>query len=143
MPSKVSRDKLISTARTLLKFGNCDIPPATLVAAVKSALGLKSKKQAQHLITQVAKCLYNRKDVEEIVVKVVEAIEKTLIANLGDPDFSLKLYSFGKFTIRHKRGIYRKIPFTGETIKTSDKRKIKFVTLGNLRKEETNTNTKQ
>jgi len=36
---------------------------------------------------------------------------------------------FGKFLVRHKSGILRKIPLTGETILTKDKRKIRFVGL--------------
>ena len=36
---------------------------------------------------------------------------------------------FGKFLVRHKSGILRKTSFTGETILTKDKRKIRFVSL--------------
>ena len=51
--------------------------------------------------------------------------------------FTLKLGSFGKFSVRHKPGILRKIPFTGETILTKDRRKVRFVSLGSLRQCET------
>jgi nucleoid DNA-binding protein len=47
-----------------------------------------------------------------------------------------KLGSFGKFSVRHKAGILRRIPFTGETILTKDRRKVTFVSLGNLRQHE-------
>jgi len=60
----------------------------------------------------------------------------TLLNNLEPDGFTLKLGSFGKFSVRHKPGILRKIPFTGETILTKDRRKITFVSLGNLRHRE-------
>jgi nucleoid DNA-binding protein len=90
-----------------------------LTARVQLALNLSTKKEAENFI-----------DV------VISALEQTLLNNLGTDKFSLKLNSFGKFTVRHKPGIYRKIPFTGETKMTSAKRKIKFVSLGELRKNE-------
>jgi nucleoid DNA-binding protein len=80
--------------------------------------------------------LATKKDAENTVNKVIKALEETLLDNLSIDKFSLKLNSFGKFTVRHKPGIYRKIPFTGKTKLTSAKRKIKFVTLGDLRKNE-------
>jgi nucleoid DNA-binding protein len=49
---------------------------------------------------------------------------------------SKKLGSFGKFSVRHKPGILRKIGFTGETIQTKPLRKIKFLSLGALRQRE-------
>lgn len=80
--------------------------------------------------------LETKKEAEAILNTVVKAIEDTLLENLTNDQFSLKLNSFGKFTVRHKPGILRKIPFTGETKMTSPKRKIKFVSLGPLREEE-------
>ena len=50
--------------------------------------------------------------------------------------FTLKLNGFGKFYVRHKPGIRRKIGFTGETIQTKMRRKIMFVSLGMLRRRE-------
>ena len=67
---------------------------------------------------------------------VVTALEATLLNNLHTDKFTLKLGSFGKFSVRHKAGILRKIPFTGETIFTKDRRKITFVSLGTLRQHE-------
>ena len=90
-----------------------------LTARVQQALTLTTKKEAEHIIDTV-----------------ITALEQTLLNNLATNKFSLKLNSFGKFTVRHKPGIYRKIPFTGETKMTLSKRKIKFVTLGNLRQSE-------
>jgi len=90
-----------------------------LTARVQDALKLSTKKEAEHILDTV-----------------ITALEQTLLANLSEDKFSLKLNSFGKFTVRHKPGIYRKIPFTGETKMTSAKRKVKFVTLGILRQSE-------
>ena len=90
-----------------------------LTARVEDALKLTTKKEAEHVLDTV-----------------ITALEQTLLANLSEDKFSLKLNSFGKFTVRHKPGIYRKIPFTGETKMTSAKRKVKFVTLGILRQSE-------
>jgi nucleoid DNA-binding protein len=87
-----------------------------LVVRVQQALALPTKKEA-----------------EMVVDTVITALEVTLLNNLSTDGFTLKLGSFGKFSVRHKPGILRKIPFTGETILTKDRRKITFVSLGNLR----------
>lgn len=50
--------------------------------------------------------------------------------------FTLKLGSFGKFSVRHKAGIRRKVGFSGEIIQTKMLRKVKFISLGNLRRQE-------
>jgi nucleoid DNA-binding protein len=90
-----------------------------LAARVQQALSLPTKKQA-----------------EMIVDTVIAALEATLLNNLGTDGFTLKLGSFGKFSVRHKPGILRKIPFTGETILTKDRRKVRFISLGALRQRE-------
>jgi len=90
-----------------------------LAARVQQALMLPTKKQA-----------------EQIVDVVIASLESTLLNNLGTNGFTLKLGSFGKFSVRHKPGILRKIPFTGQTILTKDKRKVRFVSLGVLRQSE-------
>jgi nucleoid DNA-binding protein len=90
-----------------------------VIAKVQAKLSLPTKKEAENVLNQV-----------------VAAVEDTLLENLVNNQFSLKLNSFGKFTVRHKPGILRKIPFTGETKLTSAKRKIKFVSLGPLREQE-------
>lgn len=87
-----------------------------LAARVQHALALPTKKEA-----------------EMVVHTVVAALEATLLNNLGTNGFTLKLGSFGKFSVLHKPGILRKIPFTGETILTKDRRKVRFVSLGALR----------
>ena len=87
-----------------------------LASRVQQALMLPTKKQAEHVV-----------DV------VIASLEETLLNNLAVDGFTLKLGSFGKFSVRHKSGIRRRIPFTGETILTKDKRKIRFISLGELR----------
>jgi len=98
----------------------------------------KSKAGREELTQRVQQALSlpTKKEAENVIDTVLSALEATLLSNLDKDKFSLKLNSFGKFTIRHKPGIYRKIPFTGETKMTSAKRKVKFVTLGELRKNE-------
>jgi len=90
-----------------------------LAARVQQALALPTKKQA-----------------EMVMDAVFAALEATLLNNLVTDGFTLKLGSFGKFSVRHKPGILKKIPFTGETILTKDKRKVRFVSLGALRQHE-------
>jgi len=90
-----------------------------LAARVQQALMLPTKKQA-----------------EQIVYVVIDSLEATLLNNLGADGFTLKLNSFGKFSVRHRPGILRKVPFTGQTVLTKDKRKIRFVSLGALRQQE-------
>jgi len=85
---------------------------------------------------QQALMLSTKKEADMIVETVVAALEATLLNNLGTDGFTLKLGSFGKFCVRHRPGILRKIPFTGETIMTKARRKVRFVTLGSLRQRE-------
>jgi nucleoid DNA-binding protein len=87
-----------------------------LVIRVQQAMELPTKKQAA-----------------QIVDVVIASLEETLLSNLAYDGFTLKLGSFGKFSVRHKCGILRKIPFTGKTTLTNDKRKVRFVSLGALR----------
>ena len=61
---------------------------------------------------QQALALPTKKEAEMIVETVVAALEVTLLNNLGTDGFTLKLGSFGKFSVRHKPGIRRKIGFT-------------------------------
>ena len=90
-----------------------------LAARVQQALALPTKKEA-----------------EMVVDTVVAALEATLLNNLETNGFMLKLGSFGKFSVRHKAGILRKIGFSGETIQTKALRKVKFVSLGSLHQRE-------
>jgi len=79
---------------------------------------------------QQALALLTEKETEYIVDAVIGSLEATLLNNLATNGFTLKLNSFGKFSVRHKPGILRKIPFTGETILTKDRRKVRFVNPG-------------
>ena len=90
-----------------------------LAARVQRALSLGTKKEA-----------------ERVVDTVVTALEATLLNHLDTDGFALKLGSFGKFSVRHKPGIYRKVGFSGQTIQTKALRKVKFIGLGNLRRQE-------
>ena len=82
---------------------------------------------------QQAMELLTKKEAEMIVNTVVSCIEHTLVNNLGTNGFTMKLNSFGKFSVRHRPGILRRIPFTGETKLTKTRRKIRFISLGTLR----------
>lgn len=98
----------------------------------------KSKAGREELtsLVQQALNLPTKKEAEKVIDRVITALETVLVNNLANDQFTLKLNRFGKFSIRHKPGIYRKIPFTGETKMTNAKRKVKFVTLGLLRQRE-------
>ena len=85
---------------------------------------------------QQALLLTTKKQAAQVVRVVVQCLEATLLNNLGTDGFTLKLDSFGKFSVRHKAGILRRIPFTGETILTRDRRKVRFVSLGELRQRD-------
>jgi len=67
---------------------------------------------------------------------VIGCLEDTLLNHLSADGFTLKLNGFGKFSVRHRPGIRRKIGFSGQTIQTKALRKVKFVSLGSLRQRE-------
>ena len=85
---------------------------------------------------QIALSLPTKKEAEHVVNTVITSLETTLLNHLGMDGFTLKLKSFGKFSVRYRPGIRRKIGFTGETIQTKMKRKIRFISLGALRRQE-------
>jgi nucleoid DNA-binding protein len=85
---------------------------------------------------QTALSLATKKEAEYVVNAVIRSLEATLLNNLDTDGFTLKLNGFGKFSVRHKPGILRKIGFTGETIQTKALRKIKFLSLGAVRQRE-------
>lgn len=93
-------------------------------------------RQELAALVQQALALPTKKEAEMVVEAVVTALEATLLNNLHTDGFTLKLGCFGKFSVRHKPGIRRKIGFSGETLMTKDRRKVSFVTLGNLRQQE-------
>jgi nucleoid DNA-binding protein len=85
---------------------------------------------------QTALSLPTKKEAEQVINTVIGSLETTLLDNLGTDGFTLKLNGFDKFSIRHKPGILMRIPFTGETILTKMKRKIRFISFGVLRQWE-------
>jgi nucleoid DNA-binding protein len=97
-----------------------------------------SVRGAEELAARVQQALTlpTKKEAEMVVETVVAALEATLLSNLGMDGFTLKLGSFGKFYVRHKPGTCRKIGFSEVTIQTKALRKVKFVSLGNLRQRE-------
>jgi nucleoid DNA-binding protein len=83
---------------------------------VRETLGLSSDREANNVVNVVTSSI------------VTVIIEKN--------GFTLKLPGFGKFAVRHKTGKMRKIPLTGETKRTADKRKVKFTALSDIRELE-------
>jgi nucleoid DNA-binding protein len=88
------------------------------------------------LRVQTALSLPTKKDAEQVVNTVIQSLETTLLNNLGTDGFTLKLNGLGKFSVRHRPGIHRKIGFSGQTILTKMRRKIRFISLGMLRRHE-------
>jgi nucleoid DNA-binding protein len=87
---------------------------------VKTSLGLKTKK-----------------DAERTTLAVVDAVSSLLTTNIGTDGYSVKVPVLGRFTVKHVAGKLRKNPFkSGQLIQTSDKRKIKFASLGEFRELE-------
>jgi len=80
--------------------------------------------------------LETKKEAEIAVRAVIDALEQTLLNNLSIEGFSLKLGGFGKFKVRHLKATTRRLGFSGETVTTKPKRKVKFVPLGMLRMSE-------
>jgi nucleoid DNA-binding protein len=92
----------------------------------------------QSVATLVRKALNLSSDREanNVVNVVTDSIVAVLTASIEVDGFTLKLPSFGKFEVRHKQGKMRKIPLTGKTQMTADKRKVKFIPLARLRELE-------
>ena len=67
---------------------------------------------------------------------VLDSIIATLNANINVDGFTLKLASFGKVLVKHKKGRVRKLPLTGEARMTANKRKVRFYPLSQLRELE-------
>jgi nucleoid DNA-binding protein len=85
---------------------------------------------------QNALSLPTKKEAEMVADAVIAALEATLLNNLGTDGFALKLNGFGKFYVRHKPGILRRVGFSGQSIQTKALRKVKFISLGLLRQQE-------
>jgi nucleoid DNA-binding protein len=90
-----------------------------LTERVQAGLTLSTKKEAAHIVNAV-----------------IRSLETTLLNNLGTNGFTLKLNGFGKFSVIHKSGILKRVGFTGKTVQTKMKRKIRFISLGTLRQRE-------
>lgn len=88
------------------------------------------------LNVQIALSLATKKDAERVVNSVIQSLEATLLNNLETDGFTLKLNGLGKFSVCHRRGIQRRIGFSGQMIHTKMRRKIRFVSLGTLRRHE-------
>jgi nucleoid DNA-binding protein len=88
------------------------------------------------LRVQTAMSLPTKKNAEHVVNTVIQSLETTLLNNLETDGFTLKLNGFGKFSVRHRAGIQRRIGFSGQTIQTKMRRKVRFVSLGMLRRHE-------
>ena len=97
-----------------------------------------SVRGREELVVRVQQglALPTKKEAEMVVDTVVAALEATLLNNLATDGFTLKLDRFGKFSVRHKPGILRRVGFSGQTIQTKAVRKIRFVSLGRLRQRE-------
>ena len=80
--------------------------------------------------------LETKKEAEVAIGAVIDGLEQTLLNNLSTEGFSLKLGGFGKFKVRHLKATTRRVGFSGETVTTKAKRKVKFVPLGMLRLSE-------
>ncbi len=87
-------------------------------------------------MVQRALSLGTKKEAERVVTTVILSLETTLLNHLDRDGFTLKLNRFGKFYVRHKPGIRRKVGFSGQTIQTKLLRKVKFISLGILRQRE-------
>jgi nucleoid DNA-binding protein len=85
---------------------------------------------------QAALCLATKKEASDLANVVISCLEDTLVEHLAEDGFCLKLNGVGKFTVRHRPSMRRKIGFSGETRRISPKRKVKFIVLGRLRQLE-------
>ena len=99
---------------------NPQVGRGTVAALVREKLNMTSDRQADHLV----------KTVTDSIVQVMRD-------NIDTDGFELKLPSFGKFVVRHKRGKRRLIRLTGKIQLTADKRKVKFLPPAKFRELET------
>ena len=98
---------------------NPQVGRKTVTALVRTKLNLPSDRQADHLVNTVT-----------------DSIVQVMRDNIDTDGFELKLPSFGKFVVRHKRGKRRLIRLTGKIQLTADKRKVKFLPLAKFRELE-------
>jgi nucleoid DNA-binding protein len=99
----------------------------------------KSSREGREELTlrvQAALTLATKAQAQSLVSVFVSYLEDTLVQHLAEDGFRLKLNGFGKFSVRHRPSRRRKIGFSGETREIPPKRKVKFLTLGKLRRVE-------
>jgi nucleoid DNA-binding protein len=128
-----------AAAESLVSDRQVSLPPSASVRIARYQLRGHPLKTNPELSARVQQSLNleTKKEAEIAVGAVVDALEHTLLNNLGTDGFSLKLGGFGKFKVRHTKSITRRVGFSGETVITKKKRKIRFVSLGMLRASET------
>lgn len=68
-----------------------------VIKRVQATLRLSMRNEAEALIRAIESCL-----------------EDTLIAHLAEGGYSIKLGGFGRFVVRHRQPIRRKVGFSGE-----------------------------
>jgi nucleoid DNA-binding protein len=90
-----------------------------LALRIQAALNLATKKEAECLVKVFVSCL-----------------EDTLVEHLAEDGYCLKLNGTGKFIVRHRPSIRKRVGFSGETRVIPPKRKVKFLAFGKLRKLE-------
>lgn len=90
------------------------------------------------LRVQTALALPTKKQAEELVAVFISCLEDTLLHHLGEDRFAIKLGGLGKFSVRHRPATRKRIGFSGEVREIPPKRKVRFVSLGKLRRLETN-----
>ena len=98
---------------------NPQVGRGTIAALVREKLYMTSDRQADHLVNTV-----------------IDSIVQVMRDNIDTNGFELKLPSFGKFVVRHKRGKRRLIRLTGKIQLTANKRKVKFLPLAKFRELE-------
>lgn len=111
------------------------VPRATFTPVRLIGEPLKVNAEVSAKVQQALR-LETKKEAEVAVGAVIDALEYCLLRNLGMDGFSLKLGGFGRFKVRHLKPTIRKVGFSGETVTTKAKRKVKFVPLGMLRVSE-------
>ena len=98
---------------------------------------MESSNQGRNLVLAKVREVFGlstKKEAEEVLAKMLLCIEDTLVENLDKDGFFIKLNSLGKISIKHTPSILRTIPFTGELKQIPEKRKVKFLSLGRLRR---------
>jgi len=83
-------------------------------------------------LVRLALNLSSDREADNVVNVVTDSIVAVITDNIDMDGFTLKLPSFGKFKVRHTQGKMRKIPLTGKTQMTADKRKVKFIPLSDF-----------